>query len=292
MYTARLANYVPEYHLPLYVEFVERNTHPEKMFHIHEFFELVLILNGRAEHLIQRSLVPIRKGDILIIPPRYCHAYSATSEFELVNIVYDHKQLFLPMLDSFQLPLFHLLFPLESSYAKKSFPIGAVMNLEDSKLEQAADLIRQLQRELTTAQPGSQFFSLTLFMNLLMLLGRNCTAELPFHHSPDILIGAAVQFIRENFGKNLSVEELARSSHMSKRNFFRHFKATTGCSPQLFLRQVRIQKALELLEQSNKDIYEVAMECGFYDSSHFSRVFHREKGCTPRHYREQKRKMA
>lgn len=59
----------------------------------------------------------------------------------------------------------------------------------------------------------------------------------------------------------------------------------TGSSPIQYVKQVRIERAAELLETTNQKISEVGAECGFQEMSYFAKVFWEIKGCTPKEYR-------
>ena len=72
---------------------------------------------------------------------------------------------------------------------------------------------------------------------------------------------------------------------MSERTLFRHFDRMFGMSPNNYLRKIRIQKAEELLRKTHYEINEIAVKCGFCDSSHFCRVFHSVTGETPLQFR-------
>ncbi len=72
---------------------------------------------------------------------------------------------------------------------------------------------------------------------------------------------------------------------MSKSTFKRTFTRLFEVSPGQYLLRVRLNAARRLLETTDKLISDIALECGFYDQSHFSRLFQRARGLTPGAYR-------
>jgi len=74
---------------------------------------------------------------------------------------------------------------------------------------------------------------------------------------------------------------LARKMHLSESQIYRKLKAITGKSTAVFIRSVRLQKAKELLQTTDKSISEIAYEVGFNDPSWFSRAFREEFGYAP-----------
>ncbi|MHC4887663.1 MAG: helix-turn-helix transcriptional regulator [Planctomycetota bacterium] len=67
--------------------------------------------------------------------------------------------------------------------------------------------------------------------------------------------------------------------------FTRIFRHTYGAAPRTFIMQERMRRARELLQTTPLTVSEVARSCGYVDLFVFSRLFKRENGCSPRHYR-------
>lgn len=84
----------------------------------------------------------------------------------------------------------------------------------------------------------------------------------------------------------LGVEQLCNAVHLSHTQMFRKLKALTGQNPTLFIRKVRLQKAILLLQTSEMNISEIAYTIGFSDPNYFSRVFHEEFGKAPSNIRK------
>lgn len=93
-----------------------------------------------------------------------------------------------------------------------------------------------------------------------------------------------LEYMHQNFGEKLSVNDLAKLANMSESHFIRIFKKETKVSPMDYLIKLRIDKAKKLLRNNTKLITEIAMECGFNSPSHFSTCFSRQMGITPKEY--------
>ena len=104
---------------------------------------------------------------------------------------------------------------------------------------------------------------------------------------PYLQIDKALTYIRENFRKHLSVEELAATVHLSTRQLHRKFVETFGCSPQAFIMKLRIQAGCEALQHEDAQISLVSAELGFCDQSSFTHHFHKHMGMTPLRYQRQ-----
>ncbi|RRB07305.1 hybrid sensor histidine kinase/response regulator transcription factor [Larkinella rosea] len=79
----------------------------------------------------------------------------------------------------------------------------------------------------------------------------------------------------------LGILHLCQAVNLSHTQVFRKLKALTGENPTLFIRKMRLQKALQLLQSTELNISEIAYTVGFSDPNYFSRVFHEEFGKAP-----------
>ncbi|MFZ1369102.1 MAG: DNA-binding response regulator, partial [Ferruginibacter sp.] len=99
-----------------------------------------------------------------------------------------------------------------------------------------------------------------------------------------------VQRVREAVETHLadngfSVEQLCKMVFMSHSQLHRKLDALTGCSPNKFIRIIRLNKAKEMLKQPGSSIASIALDCGYNDPGYFARVFKQEFGITPQDWR-------
>ncbi|MDO6472332.1 two-component regulator propeller domain-containing protein [Maribacter sp. 1_MG-2023] len=91
-----------------------------------------------------------------------------------------------------------------------------------------------------------------------------------------------IKVIHENLDNtDFGLSQLAKEMHLSESQIYRKLKAITDKSTAVFIRSIRLQKAKELIETTNKTISEIAYEVGFNDPSWFSRAFKDEFGFSP-----------
>ena len=95
-------------------------------------------------------------------------------------------------------------------------------------------------------------------------------------------------YIDEHLEDEITIENIARSAVISVSECLRCFKTTIGVTPIQYVRQVRIQKAVDLLLNTRLTITDVAMRCGFQEMSYFSKIFRQTHGVTPREFRRGK----
>jgi AraC family transcriptional regulator len=92
-------------------------------------------------------------------------------------------------------------------------------------------------------------------------------------------------FVHEHIAETILVEQLAVLVHMSASNFARVFKAATGNPPHLYVTLERIKFARAMLCEQTIPLVEVGARAGFQTQQHFTDVFHRYTGVTPRTFR-------
>jgi transcriptional regulator GlxA family with amidase domain len=98
-------------------------------------------------------------------------------------------------------------------------------------------------------------------------------------------LGPLLTWITENLAEDLSVEGLAKRSHMSARTFARRFRAETGVTPHSWVTSQRVLVAEELLERTDHSVDWIAGEVGFGNAAGLRHHFGRSRGVSPQEYR-------
>ncbi len=83
---------------------------------------------------------------------------------------------------------------------------------------------------------------------------------------------------------SMSNSDYAKMCNLSEYHFLRTFKKVTGTTPHKFMAKITVNKAIDLLSDTNLNISEIALSLGFSDSLYFSRFFKKETGASPKNY--------
>ena len=86
----------------------------------------------------------------------------------------------------------------------------------------------------------------------------------------------------------LIVDDLVKEMAVSRSVFFKKLKTLTGLAPVEFIKEVRINKAIKLIESGEYSITQIAYMVGINDPRYFSKCFKQKMGMTPSEYRDQK----
>ena len=95
----------------------------------------------------------------------------------------------------------------------------------------------------------------------------------------------AIELISAHYDQDLTLADMARHCSLSRTHFARLFKTQLGVTPHRYLQKVRLQAACELLSTTKLNVSKISTSVGYYDQSHFTKDFVRQKGITPLQYR-------
>lgn len=109
----------------------------------------------------------------------------------------------------------------------------------------------------------------------------------PCHSSSsEQYVSKALAYMEINYPYNISISDVVTYIGIERSYFYRLFHSELGCSPQQWLIQLRLKKAVAMLCNTALPITVIANSVGFYDASHFSRNFQKVYHCTPLEYRQ------
>lgn len=162
---------------------------------------------------------------------------------------------------------------------------------EDADITAAAEL---LLNALRSRDAGSEVMYESLARVFLVKLVRKYGAERETEAAFSARFTAAhykrvLDFIADNYGKAIAIEDIAREAGLSPSHFTRLFKETIGDTPYQFLMRYRVERAKEKLADPSLAMIDIALGCGFSDQPHFSRIFKQFAGLTPSAYRKAER---
>ncbi|WP_155816562.1 helix-turn-helix domain-containing protein [Spirochaeta thermophila] len=251
--------------------------------HHHDFFELVVILDGEGFHHIGETAHSVFRGDVFIIPPSVPHHFQA-SHLRLVNVMFRGNVLEPYEHELRQLPGFTALFTLEPRERLEGRRKGH-LKLSGSRLEEVERLIHHLIREENSRAPGHSIMAAGLFFQLLTVLAREYQRLSTPEAHRILTISSVISALESQYPRRWTIKELCVRANLSPSTLRRHFIRAVGMPPLRYLAYLRVEKACELLTQTDLTMLEIAEKVGFQDSNYFARQFRRYKGLSPREFR-------
>jgi AraC family transcriptional regulator len=149
---------------------------------------------------------------------------------------------------------------------------------------------RLLLAELQQENLGRRLYieSLANILAVHLLRQYSATEPRPMIHRgglPERQVLQVLDYIHDHLDQEIKLADLAELLGMSQFHFSAQFKQAIGTSPYQYLLQQRVERAKQLLKQTDQSIVEIALECGFNSHSHLSKQFRQLTGMTPKAYR-------
>jgi AraC family transcriptional regulator len=143
--------------------------------------------------------------------------------------------------------------------------------------------------EIAQGAPRGGLYAETLAIGLTLHLLANYGVTKPRTPTPRGKLNAfqlrsVMDFIQDHLEEDVAVLTLAEKAHVSAFHFARQFRATVGLTPHQFVLRQRVQRASRLIKAGKLPLAQVAVQCGFHDQAHLTRVFRSIVGTTPGAY--------
>ena len=141
----------------------------------------------------------------------------------------------------------------------------------------------QIRNFLKSAEEGAS----PLPLHILLLQSFSALAR-PAPSTVSEYLETALHYLHQNYAYPLEIGAIARQTGIDRTYLFRLFKQETGLSPQLYLRNYRLEKARELLLASPLTLDEIASSTGLGSAAQLSKAFKSQYGCAPGSLRKKK----
>jgi AraC-like DNA-binding protein len=253
--------------------------------HSHDFCELVIVTHGSAMHWLEGKDFPVTAGDVFLLQGKQRHYFYDRQDLDLINIMYAPEKVGLPENELRKLPGYCAMFLLEPAY-RHQHRFASRLHLKRVSLAHTEQMTEEMERESEHAEPGYEVALRAKLLELIVYLSRAYTKTDTTEAHALLRVGNVIGAIENNFSKDWKLDELLEIAHMSRSNLMRIFRNATGQTPIDYLIRLRIQKALDMLRNTDQSITEIAFEIGFNDSNYFTRCFRKIMGQTPRQYRK------
>ena len=250
--------------------------------HWHKEFEINCILQGEGEFICGDDRFIAEEGDLLILPPNMLHAAYPYQNYALIY----HALVFHPVMlgaGNNDRCTVECIRPILNGNIRISNPVGPALD-NYGEIKDTTDHI------FSYAKGNLPQLDLLLKSELLRLFWLiestpDATSRKDTGLSYSELIRPALEFMMKNYQENISIDQLADLTNLSKSYFMGCFKKAVGVGAIEHLTQLRINAACEALSDTDKMISDISLNCGYNNLSNFNRQFKKIVGCTPNEYR-------
>jgi len=270
---------------PLMLKFYQFSVAHPVIPNYHDFYEIGYYYSGKGKCYIADKSYSIKAGNIVFIQAGQMHYVEAVPDDPLksASIYFMPELVYHPGSNPYEA---NYLLPFSSTESKE-FPVLQEQDLEIS----VSNILYMMQKELTDQ---TEFYQLSLKNQLCQIL----VAVLKTMKVYDTPTGAQIPMnrikrlttvferIHQDFAEEIPLNHLAELASMSQSYFCRYFKQVTGLTPVNYILRFRIEKAKEMLVNTDFSITEIAFQTGFNSSSYFDRIFQRFTKQTPQQFRQ------
>lgn len=253
----------------------------EGIYHDHDFTELAYILSGKGKYLVEGIEYDVEAGDLLICNPGVRHTHIITTPREttikfICGFTNFHFKNMAP--NSIELP-----------------DGGCILHTSAELKQELSMHCYAMVAEKENKQAGRYIMFKTHLMQMLLLIMReiaevekseqkDCNFE---SYNKSYAVNRIINYLNDNYEHKISLEQIAHNMYLSPVYISKIFKEETGESPINYLIKIRLEKAKDiLLNTDNASIKHIANRVGYDDVYHFSKLFKKYYGISPLYYKK------
>lgn len=265
----------------LLMELDKSKPNSNRVYHYHEYVEIIYMLNGRIRCLISEDVFRLQKDDIFVIYPNEPHDFIIDEKCEYIVVKFLPDIIFSRESSANE---FEYIFNFNGNNGNQTRVISGITianqlimdafkafeeNDYTAELRVRSDILRVCAEILEYWKKNDEIISINSNLN------RNCIGQ----------IRNIMEHIKECKGL-IKTNEAAKMCNMSDGHFSRVFKSATGMTFGNFVKLYRLTYAERLLQCTDLSITTIAQELNYATSSHFIEDFKNRKGISPKQYRK------
>ena len=258
----------------------------ENPFHFHSELELNLIVKSTGTRFVGDHIDSFRENDLVLLGPNIPHSWKNDPSY-YTNQNPEAAQAIIIRFSEFFLGDQQYNMP-EMSKLKQLFVMSkrGLLIKGEGKDRIIASIVKMVEYQ------GME--RLIIFLGILNAIINTCdlielsSANFMTTLSPknEKRMHLVYDFIINNFKDRITLDQIAEKASMNPSSFSRYFSQIAGKSVTTFLQELKLGYACTLLLESNLKIVSIIDEAGFQNQAYFNKLFVREKGMTPKQYRQ------
>lgn len=256
--------------------------------HWHEELEFVYVEKGVLEYQVAGDSIRLKESEGIFINSNVMHQTVVLDEGKCEYLVFMFRSNFLAEKDSL----------LEKKYVlpvlRKNGLQAVALKNESSLQKKILQKLRNIHKTEEESEYGYEMILRNLcadmwisFVNMLDAEPESVKQTSP---EKEERLKKMLTYIHQEYKNELSLEDIACSSGVSKRECLRCFKETINITPFNYLKKYRLEMAYILLKNTEDTVITIAESCGFHSASYFGKVFRKNTGMTPYEFRKNYRK--
>lgn len=237
--------------------------------------QLIFCKSGKGELSFDGVTYPFEKNTLVYLPPHYPHSYKGTSEESFITCWVNFK-------------------------GRETGNTLAAIGIDPDKPEirQCADvkgltlLLYKIYNFISEDRLYGNYYASAALYESFIEINKQINRKLSeFDATDSERMSSILAYIKENFCSQIKMSDLCEISGYSEQHLCRLFRKHLNTRPIEYVELMRIQKAKEMLIETNLPIIDIANMIGYENAAYFSKLFKRHISCTPSEYRNQNKKI-
>lgn len=265
----------------------KHNRYSPALVHRHNFFELIYVLEGEFNHVVNNFNIKMKKGDICILPPGVFHQVNVFDDNTILIDILIRKTTFEDVFFNFLRTdnvisnffvsnLYanehtnYILFHTDGDYSIYSLILYIVMEFKIKEIYQSELIDTML---------------VGLFVKIIRLHVKDCEIPPVSKKRTGTSPYQVIQYLQDNY-LNVSLSDIAEKFNYTPEYTSKIIKETTGYTFTQIIKRIRMQHAEKLLVDTDIAIADISIAIGYFNPEHFIRTFKSIYKTTPSEYRK------
>ena len=252
----------------------------EHPLHLHNYFEIIHLLEGTCLFQYGTRQVRVHSGDILFVPPHIPHAYQTINEDRTTDSSCGPagKKPYMRITSSCVDIL-----PMHKKNLLEKIPLSPV--LSGDRIHPDILYAEKRLMEMDPHQDNTALISALISLSLCRIFPQVQLTRLE-KVSEDNLTSSIIAYIASHCVEEMTLEVVGKEFGLSRYKVSRIFSNVLNTNFNGYVNSLRINHAQFLLMNTDQSVISIAMDCGFNNQQTFNRVFRDLNGCTPGEYRK------
>ncbi len=237
---------------------------PHHYVHKHREIEMLVGISGSGQVIADLRTIPASENEIVVINPNKVHYVVSDNIFKYYCLIID------------------------SDFLEANGINTSSLCFKDHIIDpELADMFKRLDSEWKRDDEYRNLFLKSHIISIMIHLCRNhLINETMLEKESKTLqkIKHSINYIKNNFRSELTLDDIAEEAGLSKYHYCREFKKATDLTPVEFINRTRCEFAKNLLESKKLSVTDIGEMCGFLTSAHFSKTFKGFFGVYPSDY--------
>lgn len=247
--------------------FRNSSIHQTAKLHTHTFYEIFVVTDGTALHMINDAIQTLHKGDLVFIRPADTHTYEfhCSEDFRIINIGFSKR-------------IFHSITSFLDNYEELQkmlqTELPPMISLSSHQLKKTITAFLRIGKDMQMPLTVKTVFAAkTTLASIFADYYFHYTAqETPTQPFPD-WFSTMLEEMQKIENLQLGLPKMQELSPCSINHLCRIFKKHLSVTPTQYINERRLEYAIYLLTQTTDDIMSISLACGFNNLSHFYHLF-------------------